>query len=277
VITTNSYGCVPFHLGEDLYASRGVELAALSGKIAREVAGPVGQPGTVQVAGSLPPPFGSYMPENFDPVRAPVILAELAAAQAPYVDLWIAETMSSIADLEAAAAAVAADGKPLWTAFCLADDADPKVPRLRSGEPLATAALRAVELGSVAVLINCTRPEIVGAAIRVLVATLTGSPHVRVGSYPNAFETKEMKAPGYSANAVLMGVRDIDEDVLVKAVLEWVKDGASIIGGCCGIYPEHIAMLTAMRSGAIEKSPPSLGQSLYSLAPGDQAALGPAG
>jgi S-methylmethionine-dependent homocysteine/selenocysteine methylase len=256
VITTNSYGCVPFHLGEELYAARGVELARLSGKIARNVAGPVGEPGTVQVAGCLPPPFGSYLPEKFDPILAPKILAELAAAQAPYVDLWIAETMSSIADLEAAAAA-ASDGKPLWTAFCLADDTDPAAPRLRSGEPLAAAALRAVELGSVAVLINCTRPEIVGEGIRVLVATLAGSPHVQIGAYPNAFETKEMKAVGHSenqANQVLMGMRNIDEDVLVKAVREWVKDGASIIGGCCGIYPEHIAMLAAAKLEAPEQS-----------------------
>jgi S-methylmethionine-dependent homocysteine/selenocysteine methylase len=245
LITTNAYACVPFHIGEEVYAARGIQLARSAAKIARNVAGPIGQPGSVLVAGCLPPPFGSYLPEKFDAVRAPIILKELAAAQAGYVDIWIAETLSSIADMEAAVGASVEYGKPTWAAFCLADGPDQSVPRLRSGEALADAGRRAAELGCVAVLINCTRPELIGAGIKALVSTLADYPDVRIGAYPNSFETKEMKAVGYSSNSTLMSMRPISEAEFVGPVREWVKNGASIIGGCCGIYPEHIAMLVA--------------------------------
>ncbi|MCW8994263.1 MAG: homocysteine S-methyltransferase family protein, partial [Psychromonas sp.] len=38
IITVNSYACVPFHLGEELYEERGCELAEKAAKIARDVA-----------------------------------------------------------------------------------------------------------------------------------------------------------------------------------------------------------------------------------------------
>ena len=75
----------------------------------------------------------------FEPERAPALLAELVAGQSAYVDLWLAETQSSMAEARASAAAVADDPRPLWISFTLDDDpAAP--PRLRSGEPVAEAA-----------------------------------------------------------------------------------------------------------------------------------------
>ena len=50
VITTNSYAVVPFHIGEERFAQQGATLAALAGRLAREVADRT--PGKVQVAGS---------------------------------------------------------------------------------------------------------------------------------------------------------------------------------------------------------------------------------
>jgi S-methylmethionine-dependent homocysteine/selenocysteine methylase len=186
------------------------------------------------------------LPEQFDAVRAPIILAELAAAQAGFVDFWLAETLSSIADLEAAVGAAAEYGKPIWAAFCLADGPEQTVPRLRSGETLVDAALRAAELGCVAVLINCTRPELIGDGVKALIAALSGHSEVRIGAYPNSFEGKAMKAVGNdSYTKTLMSMKPISEDEFLGPVREWVKLGASIIGGCCGIYPEHIAMLAA--------------------------------
>jgi S-methylmethionine-dependent homocysteine/selenocysteine methylase len=38
VITTNSYACVPFHIGADGFTQRGRELATLSGVLARKAA-----------------------------------------------------------------------------------------------------------------------------------------------------------------------------------------------------------------------------------------------
>jgi S-methylmethionine-dependent homocysteine/selenocysteine methylase len=52
----------------------------------------------VLVAGSLPPVFGSYRPELFQYERAKAITTELMQAQDENVDLWLAETVASVAE-----------------------------------------------------------------------------------------------------------------------------------------------------------------------------------
>lgn len=145
VITTNSYAVVPFHIGEARFASEGRGLAALAGRLAREAAA-----GTaVQVAGSLPPALGSYRPDLFDQPRALAIHRELIDGLGPHVDLWLAETQSSLAEARAVREALGDDGKPLWLSFTLVDACAPSdAPRLRSGERVTQAVDVALELGS---------------------------------------------------------------------------------------------------------------------------------
>src|SRR5690242_2321290 len=147
VITTNSYAFVPFHIGEERFASDGARLVDLCGRLARQAADEAGRP--VKVAGSLPPLFGSYRPDLFDAAQAPGLLEVLTKGLAPYADLWLAETQSSIIEAETAAkAALARAPKPLWISFTLQDDTDdPQTPTLRSGEPAGEAAAAALALG----------------------------------------------------------------------------------------------------------------------------------
>ncbi len=84
VITTNSYALVPFHIGDARFVAEGEGLAALAGQLAREVADE--QPGRVQVAGSLPPLFGSYRADLFDAGRVSELATPLIRALSP---TWI--------------------------------------------------------------------------------------------------------------------------------------------------------------------------------------------
>ena len=68
IVTTNSYAVVPFHIGEDVFAARAPELLRLSGELARAAADAAAR--DVQVAASVPPMFGSYQPDKFDPDMA---------------------------------------------------------------------------------------------------------------------------------------------------------------------------------------------------------------
>jgi S-methylmethionine-dependent homocysteine/selenocysteine methylase len=77
VITTNSYALAPARIGEARFASDGLRLVDLSGRLAREAADRAREP--VQVAGSLPPVFESYRPDLFDEQRAPAILDVLVS------------------------------------------------------------------------------------------------------------------------------------------------------------------------------------------------------
>lgn len=188
VITTNSYALVPFHIGEDRFRNDGARLADLAGRMARQA---VGERRDVRVAGSLPPVFGSYQPELFRPDLAADYLSVLIGGLSPHVDLWLAETQSSLAEARAAAAATSATGKPLWISFTLRDDVDPQdmpEPQLRSGETVAEAALLAVSLGAEAMLFNCSRPEVMGAA---LVAARAVAPDLPLGVYANAFDESQ--------------------------------------------------------------------------------------
>jgi S-methylmethionine-dependent homocysteine/selenocysteine methylase len=240
VLTTNSYALVPFHLGAERFGAEGARLADLAGRLAREVADRHG----ARVAGSLPPVMGSYRPDLFDAAAARPVLEVLVAALGPHVDLWLGETLSCIAEAELVRACLGAGGKPLWLSFTLTDDPDAP-PRLRSGEDVAAAAAAARRLGAAALLFNCSLPEVMGPAIR---AARGAAPELPVGAYANAFRPQRTDA---TANAGLSELRDeVDPAAYLAFARDWAAAGATIIGGCCGIGPEHIAALAAGLRGA---------------------------
>lgn len=239
VITTNSYALVPFHIGEERFAAEGRRLADLAGRMARQAADEAGR--RIMVAGSLPPLFGSYRPDLFDAARAPALLGVLIAGLAPHVDFWLAETQGSVAEVAAVGAALAGDDKPLWLSFTLEDETR-STPKLRSGEPVARAAEIAAELGAAALLFNCSQPEVMRSALAAARETLARrGATIRTGAYANAFPPQTKDA---EANAGLHGMRaEIDPQGYLRFAATWAADGASIIGGCCGIGPQHIAAL----------------------------------
>jgi S-methylmethionine-dependent homocysteine/selenocysteine methylase len=245
IITTNSYGLAPSRIGETRFASDGLRLADLSGRLARASAGRAGGP--VLVAGSLPPVFESYRPELFDADRAPGIFDVLAAGLAPHIDLWLIETQSSTAEASVAmAAAVRRADLPIWVSFTLRDEAGRQEPaELRSGETAEAAAAFAIRRGAQAILFNCSQPEVMLAAVRASgrVIAASGSGGVRIGVYANAFSPEpETKAP-------YAGISELRPDLTPERYLDcasaWVRSGATIVGGCCGIGPEHITALRA--------------------------------
>lgn len=249
VITTNSYALVPFHLGHDRFASAAKDLADLAGQLARtaacEFAG-------LRVAGSLPPLFGSYRPDLFISSEAPVLIAPLVEGLSPHVDLWLVETLSSTAEARAVIAALDKDPRPRWFSFTLADDPEALsgLPRLRSGEPIELAVETAMSGGAEAVLFNCSQPEAMSQAIKAGVAASNG--RAVIGVYANAFPPQKEEA---AANEDLLPLReDLDPPGYLAHARQWVSDGASIIGGCCGIGPEHIAELAKSFS---RSSPPA--------------------
>lgn len=244
VITTNSYALVPFHIGAQRFARDGASLASSAGRLARAAADAA--PRRVQVAGSLPPVCGSYRPDLFEPAVARPVLQLLVPALDPYVDLWLSETLSSAAEM-ALVGEVLAGRRPWWVSYTLADQPERRPgARLRSGEPVARAVVQAVERGAGAVLFNCCQPEVVAEAIAAARQGLAGAAtadggRVLLGAYANAFAPQGAMA---SANAELHDLRaDLDPPQYLKWVRQWLAHGADIVGGCCGVGPEHIALI----------------------------------
>lgn len=239
IITTNSYAVVPFHIGEERFAEHGRTLAERAGRLARQAAGENAEP--VTVAGSLPPALGSYRPDLFDHSRSVDIHRQLIAGLRDQVDVWLAETQSSIAEVRAVSEALGSEPKPLWLSFTLLDQADGS-PRLRSGEAVADAVEVAAELGAAVVLFNCSQPEVMAAALVEAQAVIQRlGQAIELGVYANAFPPVSTEA---KANSTLLEIRaDLTPESYLHWSSAWVAAGANIVGGCCGIGPEHIAQL----------------------------------
>ena len=237
VITTSNYAVVPYHLGDERFAAHGHELTALAGELARSVADDTG----ALVAGSIPPPFGSYRPDLFEPDRAPAVFDTIVHALAPYVDLWLPETLGSVAEIEAANAALdrVGDDTPRWVSFTLDDRA--AHPALPSGESIARAAASLNATPHLAaVLINCSLPEHITPALRLLREALGHRNDVAIGAYANAFRPDP--PTNYAANETINEARDdLTPGRYADIVDDWIADGATIVGGCCDITPAHIA------------------------------------
>lgn len=239
IITTNSYAVVPFHIGDERFAEQGRTLAERAGRLAHQAASESTEP--VTVAGSLPPALGSYRPDLFDHQRSVAIHRELIAGLQAHVDVWLAETQSSIAEVRAVAEALGAQPKPLWLSFTLLDEVG-QASRLRSSEPVADAVRVAAELGATVVLFNCSQPEVMAAALAEARDVIQNLGHaIELGVYANAFPPVSAQA---QANSTLLEIRrDLGPESYLYWSRSWVAAGASIVGGCCGIGPEHIAQL----------------------------------
>ena len=236
VITTNSYAVVPFHLGEARFAAESTRLADLAGQLVRRVADTHG----VKVAASLPPVLGSYRPDLFDPGQARAILGGLIPGLSPYADIWLAETLSAIAEARLIGEMLAGDPRPLWLSFTLDDGANAPAATLRSGETVRAAADLAIKLGAQALLFNCSRPEVMDAAVREAKVALVGS-GLAIGVYANGFGDED---EGVAANEDISAIRpDLDPQAYLDWARHWIASGATIIGGCCGIGPAHISAL----------------------------------
>jgi S-methylmethionine-dependent homocysteine/selenocysteine methylase len=237
VITTNTYALVPFHLGQELFESDGRLLTQLAASTAREVADR--HPG-VRVAGCLPPALGSYRPDLFVREEARPILDVLVLEQAPFVDVWLAETQSSIAEAGFVRELLDAHRQtaPLWISFTLHDQLIDEEPRLRSGESVTDAAHAAERAGAEVLLFNCSQPEVMEPAV----AAAAAATQLPIGVYANAFSLDHDSA----ANADLHDLRkDVTPEKYLEFARRWVAGGATLVGGCCGIGPEHISALSA--------------------------------
>lgn len=246
ILTTNSYALVPFHIGSDRFWKDGRTLASLAGRLAREVADDFNarKGKKVLVAGSLPPIFGSYEPSKFDPETVQDYLSVLVSGMEPYVDFWLGETLSLIAEGEAVKEAVAPTEKPWSISFTLDDsklDGERgEEPRLRGGESVTQAARWAKLAGVEALLFNCSSPEVMLPAIKTAAGVLSDR-GPKIGVYANAFAS--VTREGSANESVSETRKDLTPELYLQFAREWVEAGASIVGGCCGVGCEHIDML----------------------------------
>jgi S-methylmethionine-dependent homocysteine/selenocysteine methylase len=192
-------------------------------------------PGT-RIAGSLGPLQASYRPDLTEPVvEAAPKYAEIARLLGPHVDLILIETAASLEGAEGAVFGAQAAGKPVWLSVSV-DDHDGT--KLRSGEPVADIRLL-LKHPIAALLANCSVPEAMADALAALKPL--GKPF---GAYANGFTHISgnflKDAPTVKE---LTHRHDLTPEKYADFALQWVAQGATIVGGCCEVGPAHIRHL----------------------------------
>jgi len=241
-LTLNTYAATPTRLARE---GLGDEIGAIHQRAFEVLERAIARTGAdVDVAGCLPPLVGSYRGQparTFEDLKSEFdILVKLQGG----ADVFLIETMTNSLEAKAACAAAGESGKPFGVAFRLETDG-----RLRSGETLAEAVEAVKPFGPTAVMLNCCDPEVISQAMPELAGLFPCT-----GGYANAFKTVEPMAGGALVDE-LEARPDVSPGAYALQVKQWLGDGASVVGGCCEITPEHIRHLADVLAGDYDLVP----------------------
>ena len=236
IITLNTYTATPQRLQLNNASDKLETLHALAGKAALDAINRAKLKPKVKIAGCLPPLVASYHPDRSPEYSESLeTYRQLVTLQAPYSDLYICETMSSINEAKAACTAAKESGKPVWLAFSVCDD---NPTQLRGGDALVDAIAELVPEYTDTVLLNCSRPEAIEQALPYLNGKVE-----QIGVYANGFTSITSLYPGTTVKS-LTTRHDLEPQEYAQHALLWAQQGATIIGGCCEIGPAHIKVLS---------------------------------
>lgn len=235
LLTTNTFRTTRRALAAAGVAIEPRELTTLAVGLARRAAAEAARP--VWVLGSIAPLEDCYRPD-LAPLSETMLAehSELARDLAVAgVDALLVETMNTRREALAAIAAARATGLPVLASF-VANPAG----QLFDGTPLEEMVTALLAAPVEAVLVNCTAAAVVDRMVPALAALAGSTPF---GAYANIGFPDEVA--GFTPSA------EVGPEDYAAHAARWVAAGASIVGGCCGTGPEHIAAIRArLREGA---------------------------
>lgn len=261
-ITCNNFGITP---GVGFSEQEMVQLTGMAGRLVREAVDTHDAKRHITVCGSLPPLVESYRPDkvmNHD--DGVVVYKRIIESLDPYVDMFLAETLSSSEEVIMALDALhefysqAGSRRPKDCFVSMTvRDSDGKI---RSGEDANKAVMSILNhcqqwhtqghdhAGYMpkAVLFNCSTPESITIALRDLmkIKDILESCSVRIGCYPNRLTVIAEDWELASSSEPQAMRTDVSEQYFVDTAMEWIsRYGVSLVGGCCGIGPSYLKAL----------------------------------
>ena len=176
--------------------------------------------GDMSPLGLLTEPFGDATFEELVKVYA----QQAAVLKDSGVDLIVCETMTSLTDARAALLAARRTGLPVFVTLTV--DARG---RTMSGSPLLPCVITLQSLGAAAVGLNCS-------------TGLTGMDEWLEDVLPYAAVPLIAKPNAMAKDAVGFD-QNLDPAQFAAGMEALLDAGASIVGGCCGTTPAHLAAL----------------------------------
>lgn len=236
MITINTYSATPERLKQYGHGDKFLALQQAAIDCATKARDQLGR--DVKITGCLPPLFSSYNPDlNNDYDIALGLYTQIADAQTAGVDILLAETLGSLLEVRAAATALSGRGKPVWISMSLSEDT--AIPALRSGEALEEALAFLAQQDVDAVLLNCSLPETISAAMPTLAQAKTP-----FGAYANGFTAIKKLEMGDIVAEKFSKRSDLTPQGYANFAQTWIDAGATLIGGCCEVGPDHITELS---------------------------------
>ena len=191
---------------------------------------------------------------TFFPMGNPKVIPEYEDSLASYreqaqilaesgVDFFALEMFVRTLDARAAGQAAGEIGLPIWVGYSIQSDGEDLYLGTDEGRHGNEAIKDAVEAvasaqGISAFFIMHSDVKDTESGLRIL-RKYTSLP---IGAYAHSIDTEAARPPGFLGN---QGERIIDRSVdeYLGYAKDWVRAGATIIGGCCGVTPAHIEAL----------------------------------
>ena len=229
LLETNTFGANAVRLAKHGLEERVEAFNRAAVKLARESIGAK----DISIAGSVGP-LGLFADEaeaqHID--RGSVFAAQLTALMDAGVDAIFLETFLDFEEIKIAlgAARKLSSDIPVICSMVSSEEG-----RLPSSLPVLQAFRELIRLGANVVGVNCvTGPH---AMIRILRRL---PPDLLISAFPNA------GYPRYHEGRFLYNAAP---EYFGKAAREFVTEGARLVGGCCGVGPQHIRQMALMIAG----------------------------
>ena len=234
-ITLNSYSITPQKLKRYNLEELFIPLQKSAIKAAIEAKKSSSVETDIKIIGCLPPLVMSYKTTiGMDNDEAKDTYKKIIEIQEPHVEILCCETVCSIEEAHIATETALTTDKKVWLSFCVKEE-DGTL--LRSGERLEDA-LREFNNSKIdSFLINCAPPEAIHSSIKVM--KNFSKPY---GALPNAFVTVN-DLDIYNDVSILKKRSDLNINKFTSEILSYIKNNASIVGGCCEVGPKYIEAL----------------------------------
>mgnify|MGYP000175247074 FL=1 len=234
-ITLNSYSVTPQKLKRHNLEELFIPLQKSAIKAAIEAKKSSSVETDIKIIGCLPPLVMSYKTTiGVGKVEAKETYKKIIEIQEPHVEILCCETVCSIEEAHIATENALTTDKKVWLSFCVKEE-DGTL--LRSGESLEDA-LREFNNSKIdSFLINCAPPEAIHSSINVM--KNFSKPY---GALPNAFVTVN-DLDIHNDVSILKKRSDLNINKFTGEILSYIKNNASIIGGCCEVGPKYIEAL----------------------------------
>ena len=234
-ITLNSYSVTPQKLKRYNLEELFIPLQKSAIKAAIEAKKSSSVETDIKIIGCLPPLVMSYKTTiGVDKDEAKDTYKKIIEIQEPHAEILCCETVCSIEEAHIATETALTTDKKVWLSFCVKEE-DGTL--LRSGERLEDA-LREFNNSKIdSFLINCAPPEAIHSSIKVM--KNFSKPY---GALPNAFVTVN-DLDIHNDVSILKKRSDLNINKFTSEILSYIKNNASIVGGCCEVGPKYIEAL----------------------------------